>query len=147
MTKILHILHEGGIATFSWPSLGTGDGYLWDSEKVTQSERFALEFIQQLRASQPRKIHIVAHSMGNRLLLNLAPQLASLGFGLGQVILAAADVSADSYAAAEESLEVPKIFGHINEERKYRRVLPFTVLKKIKHSNYHQLLIRGYQSD
>ena len=58
------------MAFYSWPSLGTTLGYTADEATIEASEPFITEFLSRFAAeSGARRIHIIAHSMGNRGLL------------------------------------------------------------------------------
>jgi esterase/lipase superfamily enzyme len=70
-----------------------------DEESVQIAEQHFIEFLNALASvDQLEEIHVLAHSMGNRLLLRTVERLAtatSLGklrVPIGQIILAAADV-------------------------------------------------------
>jgi esterase/lipase superfamily enzyme len=90
----------GVVAFYSWPSLGTVPGYVADVETVEASAPFLAEFLQQLsRESGAERVHLVAHSMGNRGLLEALKTLFG-GFAntratmFDKLVLAAADVDA-----------------------------------------------------
>ncbi|MEU1899153.1 alpha/beta hydrolase [Nocardiopsis dassonvillei] len=88
----------GATVFFSWPSAGGTADYWSDEEHIQHSERYLCRFLREmsLRLNADR-IHVLAHSMGNRALLRVAMRAADAsvstdGIRLGQVILAAADV-------------------------------------------------------
>jgi esterase/lipase superfamily enzyme len=82
----------GAVILFSWPSAGTVMAYPKDEEEAFASaDRFAT-FLKSLEGGPWNRVHIVAHSMGNRVMLlgladNQRPKLP-----LGQIVLTAADV-------------------------------------------------------
>lgn len=89
---------SGATAFLSWPSQGTVKGYPADAAAIEASEeaitRFLVDFARQ---SGAKKIHLVAHSMGNRGLLRALLRLAADaelqgGVKFGQIFLAAPDV-------------------------------------------------------
>jgi esterase/lipase superfamily enzyme len=91
---------DGIAAFFSWPSRGRFLRYLEDEESVQLAEPLFFEFLNTLASIEPlQEIHILAHSMGNRLLLRTVERLAvasssgALRAPIGQIILAAADVA------------------------------------------------------
>ena len=112
--QLQHDLEFGGkMLTFSWPSAGTVEGYGHDERTATHSHAFLAALFDQLLNRQTegtsrRKVHVIAHSMGSRVLLNalydLAGRLRRDGPKLGQVILAAADVDGVDYANARSAL-------------------------------------------
>jgi esterase/lipase superfamily enzyme len=88
-------------AFYSWPSKAHLAGYIADSTSVEAAAPNIAEFLSGLgglMASQDLKLHIVAHSMGNRaLLLALEKLLISLRgkkpkFTFSDIVFAAADV-------------------------------------------------------
>ena len=93
----------GAHVVFSWPSQGEITGYLRDRESANFS-RDELERLMRRLAATPgvRKIHLMAHSMGNWLAVEMLRQAKVRGdmeFGgkLGQVILASPDIDAQVF--------------------------------------------------
>jgi esterase/lipase superfamily enzyme len=93
----------GAMAFFSWPSRGTKRAYTTDEASIEASElhmtNFMVEFAQRSGAA---KIHIIAHSMGNRGVLRAVNRIASQAeqrtqVPFDQIILAAADVDAETF--------------------------------------------------
>lgn len=103
-----------GVA-FSWPSAGNLTGYFHDEKQAQASVPALVELFKTLRTdpaadSPPRKVHIIAHSMGNRVLLQ-AMRYYELEQGeppadklFGQVALAAPDVNGALFGALIPSL-------------------------------------------
>jgi len=93
-------VHFAGIPiAFVWPSLGTDTGYVHDGDVATSSHMQLAEMLRTLIAQQEKQggqVHVLAHSMGNRILLNAIDQLNLLYPSprkiLGHVICAAPDV-------------------------------------------------------
>jgi esterase/lipase superfamily enzyme len=94
---------KGAMAFFSWPSRGNLKGYMADQATIEASEEdisgFMTNFVTQ---SGAEAVHIIAHSMGNRGVLRAVNRIAERaqqrsGMPFGQIILAAADVDADSF--------------------------------------------------
>jgi esterase/lipase superfamily enzyme len=88
----------GITALFSWPSRGSPGAYLTDESSMEASEGLLAEFLVKAAALADRgRVHIIAHSMGNRGLLRAmhrATAQAALRAGtrFGQIFLAAPDV-------------------------------------------------------
>ncbi len=88
----------GLTAFYSWPSRGRLSGYLTDLAAVEASEEHIARFLVRVaELGGPGKVHIIAHSMGNRGLLRAmhrATARAALAAGVrfGQIFLAAPDV-------------------------------------------------------
>ncbi len=89
---------RGAMAFFSWPSKGKLGSYLDDGATIEASEEFIAQFLTDFaKRSGAAKIHIIAHSMGNRGVLRAVDRIANKAAKrssklFDQVILAAADV-------------------------------------------------------
>jgi esterase/lipase superfamily enzyme/GNAT superfamily N-acetyltransferase len=98
----------GVTAFFSWPSCGTVIGYPTDEACIEASEPFIVEFLHDfVSRSGVERVHLIAHSMGNRDLLRALQRLASRfsqqpGVPFGQIILAAPDIDAGVFAELAE---------------------------------------------
>lgn len=90
----------GITAFYSWPSRGSVTAYLTDVSSIEASEEHIADFLVKVTALADRgKVHLIAHSMGNRGLLRAmhrATTQAALRSGtrFGQIFLAAPDVDA-----------------------------------------------------
>ena len=90
----------GIMAFYSWPSQASLLGYTADEATIEASEAFITTFLTDLAACpEVERVHVIAHSMGNRGLLRAvqrivgrAEEAASVPFG--HVVLAAPDVDA-----------------------------------------------------
>ncbi|GEM_PF-2022862 len=84
----------GTCMAYSWPSTANLLGYTRDEAAVHWSEHNFKSFLLNIGNSPSvRKVHIMAHSMGNRLVTEVLSQLSEeVSPFLGQVILAAPDV-------------------------------------------------------
>ena len=100
------LANPGITAFFSWPSKGEILGYLSDEAAIQYSEKYIAEFLTKLsKQTQVNRLHIIAHSMGNRGLLeaiNIINQ-RSPEIEFGQIILAAPDVDADVFNQKAEA--------------------------------------------
>jgi esterase/lipase superfamily enzyme len=94
---------SGATAFFSWPSRGQLHRYLADESTIEASEgdikNFLKDFASQCNAD---KVHVIAHSMGNRGLLRALQRIASQSqsaslMKFGQIFLAAPDVDRDLF--------------------------------------------------
>ena len=98
----------GAPVLFSWPSLGKGTlaGYREDERTAEWCEEHVMDFVTVIaRESGARRIHLIAHSMGNRVLTGVLRRLAYTGRNRSQpefneVILTAPDVDADTFKLA-----------------------------------------------
>ena len=96
----------GLTAFYSWPSKGSATplSYVADEDSIIASEDFIADFLINFALeSGAEKVHILAHSMGNRgllralkTILSVAPNNGTIRYG--QIILAAADVSQKVFA-------------------------------------------------
>lgn len=93
----------GAMAFFSWPSKADPAAYLADEESIQASEDEISVFLSNFaRQTGSEKVHIIAHSMGNRGLLRAIQRITHdaekrSGIKFGQVILAAPDVDVDLF--------------------------------------------------
>jgi esterase/lipase superfamily enzyme len=89
---------KGAPIMFSWPSKGNLWEYLSDEGAIQWSRPHLLQFLSHLcEKGNAQSLHIIAHSMGNRALLEVLQALNSPDISQGllkQLILAAPDVDA-----------------------------------------------------
>jgi esterase/lipase superfamily enzyme len=87
----------GLTAFYSWPSQGNLSGYSTDEDSIAASEQHIAKFLTDFVAeSKAERVHLVAHSMGNRGLLRSLQRVATQFQGrerlpFGQIFLAAPD--------------------------------------------------------
>jgi esterase/lipase superfamily enzyme len=88
---------------YSWPSRGSVSAYMADLSSIEASESHIADFLIAVSALADRgKVHIIAHSMGNRGLLRAlhrATTQAALRSGtrFGQIFLSAPDISVAAF--------------------------------------------------
>ncbi len=93
----------GATAFFSWPSRGRIAAYSADEAAIEASEQAITAFLIDFAAHcGAEKIHVIAHSMGNRGLLRSLQRIAANAetrgkVKLGQIFLAAPDVDRDLF--------------------------------------------------
>ena len=93
----------GLVAFYSWPSKGTVFGYEADGASIEASEDFIADFLADFAMQcGTGRIHVIAHSMGNRGLLRAmhrilgqAAKVSKVSFG--QIFLAAPDVDRELF--------------------------------------------------
>jgi esterase/lipase superfamily enzyme len=93
---------SGQIACFSWPSYGDFKAYGGDGIHIGRCSYIGTEFlIGMLSRTGAARVHVIAHSMGNRLLANsLAGMVGRLnGTRFDQFILAAPDIEVDDFCS------------------------------------------------
>lgn len=94
---------KGASAFFSWPSKGHLMGYSADEAAIEASEGALGNFILEMaNRSGANKVHLIAHSMGNRGVLRaftrtVGKVASSLKIPFGQVFLAAPDIDVDLF--------------------------------------------------
>ena len=104
--QLAHDMNYSGLPIlYSWPSQGSTVGYISDTAVVQLSARRLSRFLDQVVAqSEAEKIHIVAHSMGNRALTEALELMALRHRGeseappFGQIVFAAPDVDMGLFA-------------------------------------------------
>jgi esterase/lipase superfamily enzyme len=101
--QIAYDLHfEGLAALYSWPSEGSVPRYTVDETNVTWSRPRFAQFLGLLRDKLGAEaIHIIAHSMGNRLVVeniaSLAIPSSSHAARIRQMVFAAPDIDASTF--------------------------------------------------
>ena len=92
---------DGAPFVYSWPSGGKVASYTYDRGSAEQAEPHLAEFLDiVVKESGAKSISLIAHSMGNELLLRVLERLrpsAPEGVTISQVILAAPDVDRDKF--------------------------------------------------
>lgn len=89
---------------FTWASRGTATGYIYDINSASIARDGLEDFVKIITASKAERVVILAHSMGNYLLLEtgsrLSPQArARFSRKVDHVVLAAPDVDIDLFKA------------------------------------------------
>ena len=87
---------------FSWPSAGKADpfSYNYDQESADAAATHLREYIKLVSdKTGVENVHIIAHSMGNRVLIRALEQVALTGAKarLNQIVLAAPDVDKEQF--------------------------------------------------
>lgn len=96
----LNMPFNGAIVSYCWPSQGGVLNYSVDEPINQASVAPFTEFLMALREGVPgARIHILVHSMGNRIVMNSLSQLHSAGVSklFGHVVLCAPDVGVDDF--------------------------------------------------
>ena len=91
--------YQGIPVLFSWPSRGTVPDYIYDRDSALDARDAFIQVLRGLRAAGASRIDILAHSMGNLVVLD---SLASHRhddnpLGIAEILMAAPDVAQDSY--------------------------------------------------
>ena len=96
---------QGVAQCFSWPSRGTLKGYFSDANVVLWSAHNLQAHVEQLLASCPvGPIYIIAHSMGNRALLDMLSRISSEhAQRIAEIIMAAPDVDSGAFGRLVEA--------------------------------------------
>jgi esterase/lipase superfamily enzyme len=91
----------GAPILYSWPSNGRMADYMKDETNVAWSAPHFQEFLNLLsQRSGAERIHVIAHSMGNRLVCDAVKSLSqnqANGVKLNHLVLAAPDIDADTF--------------------------------------------------
>jgi esterase/lipase superfamily enzyme len=94
---------DGAPFVYSWPSKGQigFQDYSYDRESAGQAEPYLRELVEFVtRETGAKTLSIIAHSMGNQVLLPVLRELkrtAPAGVTIAQIILAAPDVDRDTF--------------------------------------------------
>jgi esterase/lipase superfamily enzyme len=99
---------DGAPFLYSWPSGGGIASYTYDRESAEASKPYMRKFLEMVvKETGAKAVNIIAHSMGNQPLLDVLKDMKSAtpeGVVINQVILAAPDVDADSFADLARSI-------------------------------------------
>jgi esterase/lipase superfamily enzyme len=97
---------RGPMVFYSWPSKSRLAGYFSDESTISRTKPHFLEFMHiLLRIPELRALNVLAHSMGNRLLHEVAELIEletrqARGLQFGHIILAAPDVDRETFKRA-----------------------------------------------
>jgi esterase/lipase superfamily enzyme len=103
MAQLQHDLNLPGIpALFSWPSAGSVLGYAYDRDSTLFSRDAYERYLRAIARSQPRRMILVAHSMGALLTMETLRQIALSDPGwiernVGGVVLISPDIAVDVF--------------------------------------------------
>ncbi len=102
--QIAHDLNfQGAPIMYSWPSKGRPTEYVADRTTAEWSESHVAQFIEAVaHESGAKRVHLIAHSMGNRLLTRAIRQIVNSPFSgtvprFNQIILTAPDIDAEVF--------------------------------------------------
>jgi esterase/lipase superfamily enzyme len=92
----------GAPIMYSWPSRASVEGYFSDEDNVQYSHQSIVQFIKDVKErSGAHKLHLIAHSMGNRALTSALVSLHESAYFketcFNQIILAAPDIDAQIF--------------------------------------------------
>ncbi|OYW52370.1 MAG: hypothetical protein B7Y80_19640 [Hyphomicrobium sp. 32-62-53] len=96
---------------FSWPSNGSLTGYLHDKDAADSSRRQLLEFVRLVSdRTQAKRIHLIAHSMGTRLLTEalreVRPSDSTKSLPkIHQIVLAAPDIDVNVFEELADAIK------------------------------------------
>ncbi len=105
--------YDGAIVGWSWPSEGSAFGYAYDEDSNAWSAPHFEELVNAVAEAGPDlQLDFVAHSMGNRILLQMLRDfaLAKAKLRIGAAIFAAPDVSQDVF---RDQLKLVRKIGEI----------------------------------
>lgn len=92
--------YDGAIVGWSWPSEGSAFSYAYDEDSNAWSEPHLAELVSEIAAIAPDfQLDFVAHSMGNRILLQMLREFAQAksSIRIGAAVFAAPDISQDVF--------------------------------------------------
>jgi esterase/lipase superfamily enzyme/TRAP-type C4-dicarboxylate transport system substrate-binding protein len=92
--------YAGAVLAWSWPSEGSAFSYAYDEDSNAWSEPHLSELVMAMAALAPDiQFDFVAHSMGNRILVQMLREfaLAHVEIRIGAAVFAAPDVSQDVF--------------------------------------------------
>jgi esterase/lipase superfamily enzyme len=93
---------------FSWPSRNNVLAYRYDEDSADLSAEYLLDVLNLLQTKAHIKtVHIIAHSMGNRIVLNALDRAANWlkHRPLGELVFAAADIDRKRFTQLAETVQ------------------------------------------
>ena len=93
------IRYPGIPILFSWASMGKLGlrPYVYDLDSASNARRRFVELLQDLQRAGMARIHVLAHSMGNQVVLDGLASFARQELALGKILMAAPDVDRNHY--------------------------------------------------
>jgi esterase/lipase superfamily enzyme len=105
---------RGVVILFSWPSLGRLIGYGADTDRAAASAAKLADFLQALEGGPWKQVHLMAHSMGNRVLIAALADNRRSELPLREIVLVAGDVEVEVFKQ-----QFAKIAGEGNRYTSY----------------------------
>lgn len=104
---------DGATVLFSWASRGSAVEYLYDRESATIARDGLERTLRALTGSKAKRIHVMAHSMGNWVAMESLRQLQiggnpTLDGRMGEVVLASPDIDIDVFKSQMRRLGQPE---------------------------------------
>jgi TRAP-type C4-dicarboxylate transport system substrate-binding protein/pimeloyl-ACP methyl ester carboxylesterase len=96
---------DGAVVGWSWPSEGSAFGYAYDEDSNSWSQPHFADFVRALAEAAPDlQLDFVAHSMGNRILLQTLREFGQYraNVRIGAAVFAAPDVAQDIFIEQTE---------------------------------------------
>lgn len=112
----------GVLMHYSWPSLGAPLAYAHDRDSALFARDGLIQMLQQVRAAGPRRIIVMAHSMGSHLVMEALRQMALTHdptmASIGGVFLISPDVDVQLFRQQVEAIgTLPEPFVIITSQR------------------------------
>ncbi len=111
--QIAHDIEFDGLpAMYSWPSRATSLDYSYDLNSAVRAQSYFIEFLNRLAiTTRADRIHLIAHSLGNRAMLEALRALQRNGnyavkSKIGQIVFAAPDVDRDLFVEIASGLRI-----------------------------------------
>ena len=104
---------SGAPIVYSWPSTGTLEGYTADEDSIRWTVDHLSEFLKEVsERSHARSIHLIAHSMGNRALLDALKQLSDRHeqAHFKELVMAAPDISVSEFRQ-----DIPRVTNMVSQ--------------------------------
>jgi esterase/lipase superfamily enzyme len=92
------------ITAYSWASQGAVSNYAADEDSVKLTVPNFIDFLNTLTSIGITTIHVIAHSMGNRALVEALENFPDIASSLGEVVMAAPDIDATLFRKSVSEL-------------------------------------------
>jgi len=152
LAQLSHDLQMTGVAVhFAWPSAGEPLVYAYDRDSALFARDGLEALLRQVAAAGPRKIILVAHSMGTHLTMETLRQIAIDGRGdlmgrVGGVVLISPDLDVDLFRTQAQRIgTLPQPFLIVASPRD--RVLALSAILTGQHERLGHLGDAGVLAD
>jgi esterase/lipase superfamily enzyme len=106
--------YAGSVVVFSWPSAGALFGYDYDRESALFSAGDLLDVLKIMTQEiKKKRIYVVAHSLGNQIVVDALQQaaLSKVALNISELVMAAPDVDIDVFM--KKAADIKKVAGKI----------------------------------
>jgi esterase/lipase superfamily enzyme len=104
---------KGHVVVFSWPSAANPAKYIYDRDSARLSKHHLLSILELLKGISDKHIYVVAHSLGNQIVVDALDEAFSkkMELPISELVMAAPDV--DTSVFMQEAKPIKSIAGNM----------------------------------